>query len=125
MTSINYWQIRLALMTLAGITVITLASCSNPAVNRSIASNSEVNLNKQITTAEGQTKLEVPGSIAAEHRELHEEHHDQRIDVGEEHHAPKRGQRGSHHLHDKCGNDLRETFEASAVYERRRGRDDR
>lgn len=73
MTSINHGQIRLALMTLAGITVIMIASCASTAVNQSIASNSEANQNKQITTAEGQTQFEVPGSIAAEHRELHEE----------------------------------------------------
>lgn len=60
-------------MTLAGITVIMIASCASRAVNQSIASNSELNQNKQIATAEGQTQLEVPGSIAAEHRELHEE----------------------------------------------------
>lgn len=73
MTSINHCQIRLVLMTLAGITVIMIASCASRAVNQSIASNSELNQNKQIATAEGQTQLEVPGSIAAEHRELHEE----------------------------------------------------
>ena len=73
MTSINYWQIRLALIILGGITVLSLASCANTAVNSSIAANSEVNSNKQTTTAAAQMKLEVPGSIAAEHRELHEE----------------------------------------------------
>lgn len=73
MISINSWQIRVAVMTIAGITAIGLRNCAGTAGNYSSASNSGVNANKQVATVERQIKLEVPSSIAAEHRELHEE----------------------------------------------------
>ena len=72
---VHCWKIRSLAMTLACVTAIALSSCAGPTVNRSVASNSEASANSQPATSheEGQIKLQVPSSIAAEHQEIHEQ----------------------------------------------------
>jgi hypothetical protein len=72
---VQYWKIRLVVMTLACISAIVVGSCTGTTVNRSVSSNSESSANQQPGTSHEQNKmkLQVPSSIAAEHQELHEE----------------------------------------------------
>ena len=75
-TGWNFWKAGFTAAALAGLAVASLASCAGtPGGNQVVALNNQANANKPPTTRneEGKMKLEVPSSIAAEHRELHEE----------------------------------------------------
>lgn len=65
----------LALLTLIGFAATMLVSCANAGRNQAAASNNNAQTNQQPSTSseESRAMLGVPSSIAAEHRELHEE----------------------------------------------------
>jgi hypothetical protein len=70
----NSLKTALSVMLLAILAAGTLSSCTSTADNQSTASHNEAQANRPTTSSPmGEVKLGVPGSIAAEHRELHEE----------------------------------------------------
>ena len=74
-TGWNFWKVGLVALALTGFAVGLLGSCAGRFGNQAAAVNNQAHANNPSTTSheDGKMKLEVPSSIAAEHRELHEE----------------------------------------------------